>query len=61
MTITRITKDEYLLECCRETFHINRASNGTSWVVHNEALKVYHVADDLAEAIDFIDYIILIT
>ena len=61
MTITRITKDHYLLECCKEIFHIHRASDGVSWVVHNEALKVYHVADDLADAVDFIDYIMLIS
>lgn len=61
MNITRITKDNYQISCCKELFTVNKTADLKHWIVRSDELKVYHVADDLSEAIDFIDFIMLIS
>lgn len=59
MTITRICKDRYSVSCCGYTFSIEKRSFSEYWFVKCKDLKLQRLCDDLAEALDYIDYIML--
>lgn len=59
MTITRLSKDNYTVSCSGYTFTIVKRSFSQYWFVCCKELKLQRLCDDLSEAIDYIDFIML--
>lgn len=60
MTITRIAKDNYIVTCCNYEFSVTKCSDCKHWVVQNTDMLICKSCDDLSEAIDYIDFIMLV-
>lgn len=60
MTITRLSKDNYKITVCGYEFTVIKRSFSDQWYTECKSLNAHHLADSLSEAIDYIDFIMLI-
>ena len=60
MTITRLSKDNYKIICCEIEFTVQKHDYSSNWIVDNRDFHIHHLCADLSEAIDYIDFIMLV-
>lgn len=60
MTITRLSKDNYKITVCGYEFTVIKRSFSDHWYAECKSLDAHYLADSLSEAIDYIDFIMLI-
>ena len=60
MTITRISKDNYKITVCGYEFTVIKRCFSEHWFAECKELDAHHLADSLSEALDYIDFIMLV-